>query len=74
MKTLDRHYALGKYLATVIILLVMILLTSCAKPKTQDRPLNPIMDANLLGKAIACIFAPDTCKKADQDKAQPASK
>jgi hypothetical protein len=72
----------------LILLLVLVLMTSCAPKEKKPNGINPIANARELGKALGCMFG--GCKseeqiqtefnkvdretKADQDKTQPASK
>ena len=63
MKKRFDHDTFAKVLGIVVFLALMTLITSCAKPKPKDRPLNPLSDAKVMGKALGCVFAPASCKE-----------
>ena len=57
----------------LMLLLVLVLMTSCAPTAKKSDRVNPIADAKTIGKALGCMFG--GCKsEADQDQTQPASK
>jgi hypothetical protein len=61
---------------TIILLLVLLLgLASCAKPKVVDRPKQPTLietigNMSKTGKAIGCVFAPwnKECQRIKDEK------
>jgi len=61
---------------TIILLIILLLgLSSCAKPKVADQTKQPTLTdtiANMgkAGKAIGCVFAPwhDECKRLKDEK------
>jgi hypothetical protein len=66
----DRTLAFFKVLGLVMVLIALIGLTSCAKPK-RVQGIDPIANAKELGVALGCVFAPHTCKsKAEIKKEQ----
>jgi prolyl-tRNA editing enzyme YbaK/EbsC (Cys-tRNA(Pro) deacylase) len=56
----------------LILLLVLVLMTSCAPTAKKNDSLNPIADAKSIGKALGCMFG--GCKPVDQKKSQPTDK
>ena len=56
----------------LILLFVLVLLTSCAPRAKKPDGINPIANAQELGKALSCMFG--GCKPADQEKSQPTDK
>ena len=56
----------------LILLLVLVLLTSCAPKAKKPDGINPIANAQELGKALSCMFG--GCKPVDQKKSQPTNK
>ena len=56
----------------LILLLVLVLMTSCAPTAKKNDSLNPIADAKTIGKALGCMFG--GCKPVDQKKSQPTDK
>jgi prolyl-tRNA editing enzyme YbaK/EbsC (Cys-tRNA(Pro) deacylase) len=56
----------------LILLLVLVLMTSCAPTAKKNDSLNPIADAKSIGKALGCMFG--GCKPVDQKKSQPTKK
>ena len=56
----------------LILLLVLVMATSCAPTAKKDNTINPIADAKSIGKALGCLFG--GCKPVDQDKSQPTKK
>lgn len=63
MKERFDHDTFAKVLGVVFFLALMVLITGCAKPKSNDRPLNVFSDAKMIGKALGCIFAPASCQE-----------
>jgi len=56
----------------LILLLVLVLMTSCAPTAKKNDSVNPIADAKTIGKALGCMFG--GCKSVDQEKSQPTKK
>ena len=56
----------------LILLLILVLMTSCAPTAKKNDSLNPIADAKSIGKALGCMFG--GCKPVDQKKSQPTKK
>jgi hypothetical protein len=56
----------------LILLLVLVIATSCAPTAKKDNSINPIADAKTIGKALGCLFG--GCKVVDQNKSQPTKK
>lgn len=62
MKRFDNN-TLVKVMGIMLCLTLLVIMTGCAKPKPKDRPLNPLSDAKVMGKALGCVFAPASCKE-----------
>ena len=56
----------------LILLLILVLMTSCAPKAKKPDGINPIANAQELGKALSCMFG--GCKTVDQKKSQPTDK
>ena len=56
----------------LILLLVLVIATSCAPTAKKDNSINPIADAKTIGKALGCMFG--GCKSVDQEKSQSNKK
>jgi hypothetical protein len=56
----------------LILLLILVLMTSCAPKAKKPDGINPIANAQELGKALSCMFG--GCKPVDQKKSQPTDK
>ena len=56
----------------LILLLILVLTTSCAPSAKKSDRVNPIADAKTIGKALGCMFG--GCKSVDQKKSQPVEK
>ena len=56
----------------LILLLILVLMTSCAPRAKKPDGINPIANAQELGKALSCMFG--GCKPVDQKKSQPTNK
>ena len=56
----------------LILLLVLVLTTSCAPKAKKPDGINPIANAQELGKALSCMFG--GCEPVDQKKSQPTDK
>ena len=70
-----RHYDGKQFLFSgglLILLLVLVLMTSCAPRAKSPDSVNPIADAKTIGKALGCMFG--GCKSVDQKKSQPTDK
>jgi hypothetical protein len=68
MKSQEQTMMFMKILAICGLLIVLVILTSCtAKPKPANK-LDPIANARELGKALGCVFAPNTCKSKEEIK------
>jgi hypothetical protein len=50
----------------LILLITLVLLTSCAPVKKESQTLNPIADAEHIGRALGCVFG--GCDRATQDR------
>ena len=50
----------------LILLITVVLLTSCAPVKKESQTLNPIADAEHIGRALGCVFG--GCDRATQDR------
>ena len=57
---------------SLILLLVLVMATSCAPTAKKTNSVNPIADAKSIGKALGCMFG--GCKSVDQKKSQPTDK
>jgi prolyl-tRNA editing enzyme YbaK/EbsC (Cys-tRNA(Pro) deacylase) len=57
---------------SLILLLVLVMATSCAPTAKKTNSVNPIADAKSIGKALGCMFG--GCKPVDQKKSQPTDK
>ena len=56
----------------LILLLILVSMTSCAPKAKKPDGINPIANAQELGKALSCMFG--GCKTVDQKKSQPTDK
>ena len=52
----------------LMLLLVLVLMTSCAPKEKKNNSINPIANAKEFGRALGCIAAPNTCKSKEQIK------
>jgi hypothetical protein len=50
----------------LILLITLVLLTSCAPVKKESQTPNPIADAEHIGRALGCMFG--GCDRATQDR------
>ena len=50
----------------LILLITVVFLTSCAPVKKESQTLNPIADAEHIGRALGCVFG--GCDRATQDR------
>tara|TARA_R110000822_G_scaffold301463_1_gene425282 strand:+ start:403 stop:648 length:246 start_codon:yes stop_codon:yes gene_type:complete len=50
----------------LILLITVVLLTSCAPVKKESQTPNPIADAEHIGRALGCVFG--GCDRATQDR------
>jgi hypothetical protein len=50
----------------LILLITVVLLTSCAPVKKESQTANPIADAKHIGRALGCVFG--GCDRATQDR------
>jgi hypothetical protein len=50
------------------LILLLVLMTSCAPKEKKNNSINPIANAKELGRALGCIAAPNTCKSKEQIK------
>ena len=50
----------------LILLITVVLLTSCAPVKKESQTPNPIADAKHIGRALGCMFG--GCDRATQDR------
>jgi hypothetical protein len=50
----------------LILLITLVLLTSCAPVKKESQTPNPIADAEHIGRALGCVFG--GCDRATQDR------
>ena len=71
MKQYDAKTFLFSSMA-LILLLILVLMTSCAPKAKKPDGINPIANAHELGKALSCMFG--GCKPVDQEKSQPTKK
>ena len=63
----DRTLTFFKVAGVALVLIALIGLTGCAKPK-RVQGIDPIANAKELGRALGCIAAPFTCKSKEQLK------
>jgi starvation-inducible outer membrane lipoprotein len=64
----DRTITFFKVLAVSLVLIALIGLTGCASKPKKVQGIDPIANAKELGKALGCVFAPNTCKSKEQIK------
>lgn len=64
----NRTLTFFKVLGSVMVLIALIGLTSCASKPKKVQSVDPIANAKELGKALGCVFAPNTCKNKEQIK------
>ena len=50
----------------LILLITLVLLTSCTPVKKESQTPNPIADAKNIGRALGCMFG--GCDRATQDR------
>ena len=64
-----------EWLIIIFLLVILVGLSSCAKPKLADQPSQPTLTETIAnigstGKVIGCVFAPwhADCQKIKEDK------
>ena len=72
MKTSEQYVVILIKVMATVALIALILLTSCAPKAKKPDGINPIANAQELGKALSCMFG--GCKTVDQKKSQPTDK
>ena len=50
----------------LLLLITVVFLTACAPVKKESQTLNPIADAEHIGRALGCVFG--GCDRATQDR------
>lgn len=55
-----------KVLALIMIMISLIALSACVSKPKAKKDFDPITNAKELGKALGCVFAPHTCKSAEE--------
>lgn len=65
-----------EYLTIILLIVLLLGLSSCAKPKVADQPKQPTLIETIgnmgkAGKAIGCVFAPwnKECQRIKDEKA-----
>jgi hypothetical protein len=72
MKKFDPDYIIGIMLRLSLCLVLVLVITGCApiKNKTVNSKIDPIANADALGKVLGCVFAPAECDKYKQESDQ----
>ena len=66
MKKRFDHETFGKVLGIVFFLALMVLITGCAKPKTENpEPFAVLKNAKSIGEVLGCVFG--GCDKQPRD-------
>lgn len=55
-----------KIILICTFLVGLISLTGCVSKPKAKKEFDPIINAKELGKALGCVFAPHTCKSAEE--------
>jgi hypothetical protein len=72
MKKFDPDYIIGIVLRLSLCLVLVLVITGCApiKNKTVNAKIDPIANADALGKVLGCVFAPAECDKYKKEQDQ----
>jgi hypothetical protein len=62
----EKDKVTGVKILFIIAILLGFVLTGCANTTKPKKEFNPIVNAKELGKALGCVFAPHTCKSAQE--------
>jgi|TARA_B110000503_G_scaffold82603_1_gene126018 hypothetical protein len=66
MKNFDSNVITAISALVLILLITVVLLTSCTPPKKESQTPNLIADAEHIGRALGCMFG--GCDRATQDR------